>query len=66
MAEKIVMWKANNGSLFSTEAEAEQENFVQEIANILDGASCSYDFNTEQGARELLKHFRLVKLDQQP
>lgn len=64
MADKIVMWKANNGSLFSTEEEADQENFVAEISDILEQASSSYDYNTDDGARALLKHFKVEKLEQ--
>lgn len=66
MADKIEMWKAKNGSLFQTEAEAEQEDFVVEISDVLEQASYSYDYNTDEGARALLKHFRVVRLEQNP
>lgn len=65
MADKIVMWKANNGSLFNTEQEADQEDFIAEISDILEQASSSYDYNTDAGARALLKRFKLEKLEQQ-
>lgn len=59
MATKITKWQAENGSLYNTQAEAENADQINLIADVLykGGAENDGEFNYEDAAKALIKHF---------
>jgi hypothetical protein len=65
MATEIRKWQSENGKMFDTQQEAEQEDFVSEVADVIDrGGNQEWEFNSEAAVRALLKEYRIEKLEQ--
>lgn len=64
MATEIRHWQSSNGRLFVTREEAEHEDFICEVADVLDAAgNKEFEFDAEEAVKGLLKKYKLEKLE---